>query len=198
MDELVLRGMAKWPDVPAVYGWLRLDRRGNWLIRGEHISNPVVTAFIARNYDRDSAGRWFFQNGPQRVYVELEYTPFVYRAVNASDAPLVLETHAGTAVTALSGAWLDESGSVLLETEHGVGVLHDRDLEQVLPAFVDVRGNPLTEDALAHVATLLQQGRDAPVWLALNSSNVQVEGILSSAVALRFGFEACPAPSESE
>ena len=194
MDELVLRGMAKWPDVPAVYGWLRLDRRGNWLIRDEHISNPVVTAFISRNYDRDSAGRWFFQNGPQRVYVELEYTPFIYRAVNATDSPLALETHAGTAVTALSGAWLDESGSVLLETEHGVGVLHDRDLEQLLPAFVDVRGNPLLEAALADVATQLQQGHTAPVWLALNDSNVKVEGISSSAVASRFGFEARPAP----
>ena len=35
MDEDVLRAMTRWPDVPAVYGWLSLDRRGRWLIRGE-------------------------------------------------------------------------------------------------------------------------------------------------------------------
>ena len=33
MDEIVLRSMLKWPNVPSVYGWLRLDRRGQWLIR---------------------------------------------------------------------------------------------------------------------------------------------------------------------
>ncbi|HET8728586.1 MAG TPA: DUF2946 family protein, partial [Alphaproteobacteria bacterium] len=32
MDESVLRAMTKWPNVPAVYGWLQLDQRGNWLI----------------------------------------------------------------------------------------------------------------------------------------------------------------------
>src|ERR1051326_6893112 len=28
MDEIVARSLAKWPNVPAVYGWLALDRRG--------------------------------------------------------------------------------------------------------------------------------------------------------------------------
>ena len=37
MDETGLRSMAKWPNVPAVYGWLTLDRRGNWLLQGERI-----------------------------------------------------------------------------------------------------------------------------------------------------------------
>ena len=64
MDDSVLRGLAKWPDVPAVYGWLSLDRRGHWRIKGEHIGNPTVSAFIGRNYEYDSQGRWFFQNGP--------------------------------------------------------------------------------------------------------------------------------------
>jgi len=39
VDEAVLRSIAKWPNVPAVYGWLKLDRRGNWLIKGERIAN---------------------------------------------------------------------------------------------------------------------------------------------------------------
>ena len=82
MDDIVLRGMAKWPNVPAVYGWLSLDRRGQWLLQGERISNPTVTAFIGRNYERDERGCWFFQNGPQRVFVQLDYAPLVLRVVD--------------------------------------------------------------------------------------------------------------------
>ena len=29
MDESVIRALAKWPNVPAVYGWLSLSRRGD-------------------------------------------------------------------------------------------------------------------------------------------------------------------------
>ena len=47
MDPAVLRAMARWPQVPAVYGWLALDRRGNWLIKAERIANPLVAEFIA-------------------------------------------------------------------------------------------------------------------------------------------------------
>ena len=79
MDEIVKQGMAKWPNVPSVYGWLGLDRRGHWLIKGERIANTIVADFIGRNYERDDRGRWFFQNGPQRVFIALDYTPFVYR-----------------------------------------------------------------------------------------------------------------------
>src|SRR5438552_19015449 len=77
MDAMVARSLAKWPNVPAVYGWLELDRRGNWKIKGERIANQALRDFIGRNYGRDESGRWFFQNGPQRVYVTLAYTPLV-------------------------------------------------------------------------------------------------------------------------
>ena len=192
MDEQVLRGMARWPNVPAVYGWLGLDRRGNWLLQGDPIANPVVTAYIGRNYERDAEGRWFFQNGPQRVYVELEYTPLVYRAPNASHRLLELETHTGSKVTALCGAWIDETGALLIETEHGVGLVHDRDLEVTLPALVDADGSPLDEDALDEATTLLQQGKTARAWLTLGASNVQLEPVRSEDVPRRFGFVARP------
>ena len=58
MDDAVLRSMAKWPNVPAVYGWLRLDRRGNWLLKGERINNPAIVECIGRNYEPDAQGRW--------------------------------------------------------------------------------------------------------------------------------------------
>src|SRR5262245_12573859 len=104
MDEAVRRAIAKWPNVPAVYGWLSLDRRGRWLLRGEHIDNPAITAFIARNYEHDASGRWFFQNGPQRVFVDLDYTPIIVRIGDRSR----LVTHTEREVGAIGSAWIDE------------------------------------------------------------------------------------------
>jgi len=124
MDEIVARSLAKWPNVPAVYGWLELDRRGNWLIKGERIGNQALREFIGRNYEADAHGRWFFQNGPQRVYVSLAYTPFVMHYEGGG-----LYDHCGRPIEALE-TFLDEEGSVLIRGSHGIGLLDDRDLER--------------------------------------------------------------------
>ena len=74
VDDAVKRALERWPGVPAVYGWLVLDRRGEWRLRNpasgafERIGNAALRAFIARNYARDAQGAWYFQNGPQRVH----------------------------------------------------------------------------------------------------------------------------------
>jgi Protein of unknown function (DUF2946) len=122
MDSVVARAMAKWPDVPAVYGWLALDRRGNWLIKGERIANTALREFIGRNYEADSAGRWYFQNGPQRVYVTLAYTPLV---VHHEGDELI--DHCGRPFAARI-AYLDDEGSVLMAGERAIALLDDRDL----------------------------------------------------------------------
>ena len=122
MDEIVARSLAKWPNVPAVYGWLELDRRGNWLIKGSRIGNAALRDFIGRNYEGDEHGRWFFQNGPQRVYVRLAYTPFV---VHYEGDGLV--DHCGRPF-ASRNAFQDDEGSVLLEGSRAVALLDDRDL----------------------------------------------------------------------
>lgn len=192
MDEIVLRGMAKWPNVPSVYGWLSLDRRGNWLVKGERIANPMVTAFIGRNYARDDQGRWFFQNGPQRVFVALAYAPFVYRVVSPEHTLLALEAHNGKPVSTVSGAWIDEAGVLLLLTEHGVGIVHDRDLNRLPPFLIDVNGNPVAEPALDELMDMLQEGRPAPLWLRHRESSVRIEPIRSDSVPPRFGFVARP------
>ena len=191
MDDLVLRGMAKWPNVPAVYGWLELDRRGDWRLKGEPITNPTVIEFIGRNYERDAQGRWFFQNGPQRVYVKLEYTPVVYR-VTSANAPISIETHAGKPVTGVSAAYADEDGVLLIVSEHGIGTVDDRDLALMLTAFVDANGNPLSEETLEETMALLQSGRDAPVWLKLGGATVKLRPVASREVPQRFGFDASP------
>jgi len=187
--------MAKWPDVPAVYGWLALDRRGNWLLKGEAIGNKDIAAYIGRNYERDGAGRWFFQNGPQRVFVELQYTPFVYRVINR-DSAIALETHTGQRATAISGAWIDEEGTMLVETEHGIGLVDDRDLDTMFNALVDANGTALPEDALDTIVEAVEKGEDAPLWLKLGDSNVKVRSIRAAEVGTRFGFDANPAASQ--
>ena len=122
MDEIVARSIAKWPAVPAVYGWLSLDRRGNWQIKGERIGNAALREFIARNYEADAQGRWFFQNGPQRVFVRLAYVPLVVRF--EGDALL---DHCGRPFAA-EKVLLDDEGSVLMPGAGTVALLDDRDL----------------------------------------------------------------------
>ena len=198
MDEIVLRGMAKWPNVPAVYGWLSLDRRGQWLIKGERIPNPLVTEFIGRNYARDERGCWYFQNGPQRVFVNLEYAPFVLRAVNTESDPLALRTHNDKAVARVTGVWVDESGVVLIDNEHGVGTIHDRDLEWLVPCLVDAHDRPMREDALDGVMDALAHGQPADVWLRFSRSKHKIETIATRDVPKRFGFVAQPEPPAGE
>lgn len=141
MDEQVLRAMARWPDVPAVFGWLRLDRRGRWLLvdrgrpgfdeardeAGEPITNPRIVDFIARNYAADQRGRWYWQNGPQRVYVDLESAPLVLRVLGSPQRPRFV-AHTGQPVRRLDAGWTGPDGELLLRTGHGPAVVHDLDL----------------------------------------------------------------------
>ena len=125
MDEIVARILAKWPNVPAVYGWLSLERRGNWLFKGERIGNAALREFICRNYEADAQGRWFFQNGPQRVFVRLAYTPLVVHF--EGDA---LIDHCARPFGAPVAVFLDDEGSVLVEGARGIALVDDRDLNR--------------------------------------------------------------------
>jgi hypothetical protein len=92
--------MLRWPNVPACYGWLSLDRRGRWRLRGEAVTHAGLNDFLNRQYTHDEDGNYFVQNGPQRVFVELEYTPWVLR-LTAADR---IETHVGEAVNEFRSA----------------------------------------------------------------------------------------------
>lgn len=125
MDDIVLAGLAKWPNVPDVFGWLALDARGEWLLKGERIGHAPTRAFIGRNYAHTDDGRWYFQNGPQRVYVALAATPYIARV---SDDGSGFVTHNGLVIERVDGWLQDTEGGVVLLTPLGPMRLVDRDL----------------------------------------------------------------------
>jgi hypothetical protein len=129
MDPSVIAAMAKWPDVPDCHGWLSLDRRGRWRLQGKPVSHAGLAEFIGRNYVCDVSGAWYMQNGPQRVWVALELTPWVFHLGNGE----ALKTHTGLAVTEVRAVWLVDGELLCLDTERGLGVVDDRDL----PAFFE-------------------------------------------------------------
>lgn len=148
MDDIVKQAMAKWPNVPDCYGWLGLDNRGDWYMRddrvqalggfasgipgakGSRLRHDKLIAFIQRNYQADAQGRWFFQNGPQRVFVELELTPWVWRV----QADHTVQSHTGVATTC-SAALVDEHGWLFLETPLGLGLVHTQDMDLAAQAL---------------------------------------------------------------
>lgn len=148
MDDIVKQAIAKWPNVPDCYGWLGLDARGDWYLRDDQVqaSGPFaggtqaskgsvlrhvqLLAFIHRNYACDARGCWFFQNGPQRVYVELDAAPWVWRL--SPDLSMASQGgHAARFVQCL----VDEQGWVYAETDLGLGLVHSLDVELVAAAI---------------------------------------------------------------
>ncbi|RMX03439.1 DUF2946 family protein [Corticibacter populi] len=137
MDDIVKQAMAKWPNVPACRGWLGLDARGHWFMRddatqqrgpfpqskGAELQHEGLVAFIGRNYACDADGCWYFQNGPQRVYVELESAPWVLRVDEAGE----VSTHTGLPVQC-QGCHEDEAGRIYMETQRGLGLVHSMDM----------------------------------------------------------------------
>jgi len=188
MDAGVLASIAKWPNVPEVYGWLSLTARGEWRLRGEPIANAAIREFIGRNYAADAQGRWYFQNGPQRVYVTLELAPWVY-GLHPDGR---MRTFTGIVPRRLLAAALVDGESFALLTELGAGNVDDRDAERFLAALADGEGAPLDEAAIERAL-----GGDRPLWiraaqLGLAEAIVPVQRLGIEALAARFGFVAAP------
>ena len=92
-------------------------------------SVKALVAFIERNYLCDERGAWYFQNGPQKVFVALAYAPWIVRLhqrafCTTSRQPFTLQA-----------CYADDNGNVVLSgTVDGVdgtqaALLHDHDLE---------------------------------------------------------------------
>jgi hypothetical protein len=148
MDDIVQQAMAKWPNVPHCYGWLGLDARGNWYMRddraqaqgrfdsgtpgakGSMLKHEKLIEFIHRNYACDGNGQWYFQNGPQRVYVELESTPWIWRVGDS----MGIAAHTGQPAQ-FQSALVDELGWLYLKTDLGFGLVHTQDMHHAAEAI---------------------------------------------------------------
>jgi len=160
MDDLVKQAMAKWPNVPDCFGWLGLDARGDWYMRddaaqaagpfpgspqsrGSVLRHEKLLGFICRNYAGDEQGRWFFQNGPQRVYVELEAAPYVWRLAH----DFAVTAHTGQPAGSVQASWVDEQGRLYLQTALGCGLVHTLDMVIAADAVEQGLWTPLDMNA---------------------------------------------------
>lgn len=197
MDDIVKQAMAKWPTVPHCYGWLALDARGNWRMRderaqalhlpGEPIRNTTLQHFVNRNYTHDEQGRWYFQNGPQRVYVNLEIAPYVARTDSAHGFVL----HTGEALASLDAAWMTEEGLLLLQAGETIASVDDRDTAQCL-AFLRIGGIAASDEQL--LKWLEETDNAEPLDFEHNGRCTPLQRIGRDTIATRFGFEPMPKP----
>lgn len=127
----VLRAMERWPDVPRCCGWLALDTRGHWLIKNQRITHARTVAFLNRHYAQDGEGRWYVQNGPQQAFVDLAYTPWIFRL--SGEGQFV--THTGLCCLQPQTVYSDDEGNLLLLGEMGLGLIDDRDLDPITEMF---------------------------------------------------------------
>jgi hypothetical protein len=189
MDDIVKQAMAKWPNVPYCYGWLALDARGAWRMRdeaaqragtpGDKLTNAALVGFIVRNYLSDERGCWYFQNGPQRVYINLETTPFIAR----TDPAQGLALHTGQPLGAPEEAFMTDAGGIVLRAGQTVAQVDDRDAAQLLQAF-ELDGRPAAdEDVMAWL-----EGGAGELALLWQDRRIAVGRLNADEMPDRFGF----------
>ena len=196
----------KWPNVPDCFGWLALDRRGQWRMRdeftqqnklpGQVIKHTTLNEFIARNYACDERGRYFFQNGPQRVFISLDATPWIVRFIPSEiSSKLINQCNQTMEPTA---ALSDEKGNIYIvgnvdqiiyngianessqftkSASQTIALLHDHDLDH----FSELA--KLREEACSFGGSWFWQDKQLPL-----------DPIHSDELAARFNFVANPLP----
>ena len=195
MDDIVKQAMAKWPNVPHCYGWLALDARGAWRMRderaqhfnlpGDKVIQEALIGFINRNYAADERGCWYFQNGPQRVFVDLESTPFVAR----TDPACALALHTGEALAPLEHAFLSDGGAFLFKSGARLAQLDDRDAAQAM-AMLESGGRRATDEELM---AWMARGEPA-LSIRCGSQLVPLEKVDGAKLEQHFGFVRKPQP----
>lgn len=218
MDESVLAAMHRWPDVPAVTGWLSLTATGQWRIHeggtalplvtgqapeaGSPITNAQLIQFIGRNYSHDTQGRWFFQNGPQRVYVRLDAAPFIVHTTrDKASGALALYTHTDQKVNSVSSWWLDEEGRLFAETQLGPALIAGRDTADILDHLVLTNGTPICDLTWPdpHTVSNTPHTRSPLVWVVLkgalldgSSQGTPLYSATAETLPLQLGFVSFP------
>jgi len=209
MDERVLQAKARWPNVPAAWGWLYLDRRGAWRLvdrgapgfdpirdgRGDPIRHEALIDFIARNYACLDNGSWFFQNGPQRVFVDLELAPNIWRLAPQPDG-VVLVAHTGEIASRVERLGVDADGVVWAQTDLGPGAIDDRQLAALLDQVNDGDGPVEGDDPMEVGGSCDSTGSVVRVRFRGHSKPLPLTPFTQSA-ALEFGFVRQPRQSSS-
>lgn len=205
VDDLVEKALARWPNVPAIAGWMKLNLQGDWLLTGPvpeglTISHPRILNFIARNYGCEPDGRFYFQNGPQKAYVHLAYTPWVYRIHPLEDSSLMLSTHTGLVDWPVA-MFQDEQGRVLIQGEHGIGLLHSNDMDLLAAGLCEVNGDlhhtavwtipEVDPDSLIAARTKLRRNKNTST--GQRESSFILQPVDSAKVAEQFEFNPDPA-----
>jgi len=196
----------KWPNVPDCYGWLALDRRGQWRMRdeftqqnklpGQVIKHTALNEYITRNYACDEFGRYFFQNGPQRVFISLDATPWIARIIPSENGPKLINQRSQTIKP--TAALNDEKGNIYIvgtvdqtiydgnkkdinqfikKESLTVALLHDHDLDH----FSELA--KLREEACSFGGSWIWQDKQLPL-----------DPIHSDQLATRFKFTTLPLP----
>jgi hypothetical protein len=196
MDDIVHKAMAKWPNVPHCYGWLALDGRGTWRMRDDHaqqhhlpgdkITHPALLDFIRRNYQADAEGRWFFQNGPQRVYVDLALAPMIAR----TDPALGFVNQFGAPIGTIQQAWINPEGILFLVTDEMVAAVSDQDMASCLSYCY--LADHVVEDAF-FLAWLEDTHMQAPIlFKPPHQAPLVLQRLGAIPAAVQFGFVSKP------
>ena len=203
MDEIVRQAMNKWPNVPDVYHWLQLDQRGCWRIRSSDrldifspITNPGVISFINRNYLSDKQGRWFFQNGPQRVFVDIAYTPWIVHAGYDQQKTLIWYTHTQHPVKEVISVLVDENSTPILETKQGVARISDHSLVDFLQILRDAKGNPASSEQQENWC--YDPWGSSPLYCYTMNQLYPILPIAKNDIQTRYGFITYPMPPEGQ
>ncbi|HTD02292.1 DUF2946 family protein [Undibacterium sp.] len=203
MDDIVKQAMARWPNVPHCYGWLALDARGVWRMRderaqalklpGDKIAHATLLGFINRNYQQDQQGRWYFQNGPQRVYVNLDATPYIARTSPEHGFML----HTGAPLVSIEQAWLTRNGQLILQSGKMLAQVDDRDMATCLKQL-RLDGHPPDDEQILVWLEQPDNQADAPaeaLTMRLNApyhQQIPVRHAELAELAQRFGFVSTP------
>ena len=162
---------------------MRDDHAQQANLPGDRVNNGALLAFINRNYAADERGCWYFQNGPQRVYVNLETTPYVAR----TDPTQGLVVQTGEALGPVSHVYMTAAGALIFEAAGKLAQADDRDVAQLIAAM-EMDGAAVGDEALM---AWLETGHGA-VSLRLTDARIDIERLMDDDLGRRFGFVASP------
>jgi hypothetical protein len=193
----ITKANIKWPNVPDVYNWLSLDHRGNWLIKREKIHHQGLKDFISTHYTEDSLGRWFFQNGPQRVFVTLGYTPYVL-SIQSDGTTTHFKTQTNKVIASFDQLWIDNEGRMLASWGRHIGLISDQDLPILAEHLVHRKkpNDPIDVSDLEAVLKSPSLKGNTPFIGLMNKKRYDVNFIREKEVHHTFHFDPHPTPPD--